>query len=690
MTEDEDRRTPGPGSADATPRMAPHLRVGEVRQGSKPGTRYVRVTSTEDRPFRRTGATRWEATLAAQQPHTRLGRWLTAARYAILGMPLATSRSMEQRLSKLKALAVFSSDALSSTAYATEEMLLVLVLVGAAHLYLALPVSITIVALMLMVVVSYRQAIRAYPKGGGAYAVARENLGLWPGVIAAASLMVDYILTVAVSVSAGVAAITSFLPELLDYRVEMALVFVALLSLGNLRGLRESGTIFAVPTYVFLLAFGSMLVAGVARLAFGDTAGSLAQSAPPREAVAATGTLGLFIVLRAFSSGATALTGVEAIADGVPAFKPPEARNASTTLFWMGGILAVFFVGATFLAVRFGVVPLEHETVISQIGRIAFGGENVMYYLLQIATALVLVLAANTAFNGFPILASILARDGFVPHQFAFRGDRLAFTNGIFVLAGVAGALLVAFNADTHRLIPLYAVGVFISFTLSQSGLVLRWWRMRPPGWRTTALINGTGALATGVVTIIVVGTKFTHGAWVVLILIPFFALILRQIRRHYTSVSQALSLDPGQLTTEPLLLPPDRPIVVPIGGLNRASLRAIAYARGTSTNVTAVHVVTDEDDDTSELEERWQSLLPDVPLVILESPYRSFQAPFIAYIDALDIPRGMPLTVVVAEFAAQHWWQFFLHNQTALRLLATLRTRPNTIVVDVIQQLGK
>ena len=273
MTEDEDRRTPGPGSADATPRMAPHLRVGEVRQGSKPGTRYVRVTSTEDRPFRRTGATRWEATLAAQQPHTRLGRWLTAARYAILGMPLATSRSMEQRLSKLKALAVFSSDALSSTAYATEEMLLVLVLVGAAHLYLALPVSITIVALMLMVVVSYRQAIRAYPKGGGAYAVARENLGLWPGVIAAASLMVDYILTVAVSVSAGVAAITSFLPELLDYRVEMALVFVALLSLGNLRGLRESGTIFAVPTYVFLLAFGSMLVAGVARLAFGDTAG---------------------------------------------------------------------------------------------------------------------------------------------------------------------------------------------------------------------------------------------------------------------------------------------------------------------------------------------------------------------------------------------------------------------------------
>ena len=328
--------------------------------------------------------------------------------------------------------------------------------------------------------------------------------------------------------------------------------------------------------------------------------------------------------------------------------------------------------------------------MISQIGRIAFGGENVMYYLLQIATALVLVLAANTAFNGFPILASILARDGFVPHQFAFRGDRLAFTNGIFVLAGVAGALLVAFNADTHRLIPLYAVGVFISFTLSQSGLVLRWWRMRPPGWRTTALINGTGALATGVVTIIVAGTKFTHGAWVVLILIPFFALILRQIRRHYTSVSQALSLDPGQLTTEPLLLPPDRPIVVPIGGLNRASLRAIAYARGTSTNVTAVHVVTDEDDDTSELEERWQSLLPDVPLVILESPYRSFQAPFIAYIDALDIPRGMPLTVVVAEFAAQHWWQFFLHNQTALRLLATLRTRPNTIVVDVIQQLGK
>ncbi|HWO93141.1 MAG TPA: APC family permease, partial [Dehalococcoidia bacterium] len=652
---------------------------------------YVRVSLDEERPFRRTSPTHWEATLAAERPQTVAGRAWAATRRYLFGPPLASSRSLEERLSKVKALAVFSSDALSSSAYATEEILLVLVLAGSGNLGPSLPISLAIVVLLLTVVASYRQAIRAYPQGGGAYSVSRENLGIGAALLAAAALLTDYVLTVAVSISAGVAAVVSAVPDLGDYRVEMAVVFVALLTIVNLRGLRESGTIFAVPTYLFVLAFGAMIVTGAMRLAFGDQAGSLADPAEPAEFVPGSQELTLFLVLRAFSSGAVALTGVEAMANGVQAFKPPEAKNAATTLVWMGAILAFFFVGSAFLANRFGIVPIEDETVISQVGRVAFGGENVFYYVLQGATALILVLAANTAFNGFPILASLLAKDGFMPHQFAFRGDRLAYSYGIVVLAAVAAGLLVAFGADTHRLIPLYAVGVFMAFTLSQFGLVLRWRRVREPGWRGAATINGVGAAATGLVMVIVAVTKFTHGAWFVLVLMPIIVMVLSSIHGHYETVRRELSLDdPAAPPLPPPTLPPDRPVIVPVGEPNRAVMRAVRYARGLTSNAMAVHVVTEEGEDVSGLEERWEELFPDVPLIILESPYRSFQAPFIAFIDRMDIPPNVPLTVVLPEFVPAHWWQNFLHNQTARRLRSALRSRPNTVVVDVPEQLTK
>jgi amino acid transporter len=668
--------------------IAPDLKIGEVRRGLKPGTRYVRVTRAAERPFLRTGATRWRATLAAQKPTTGTGRLMAAARRYIFGAPIASSMAMEERLSKLKALAIFSSDALSSSAYATEEILLALLLAGSGVLAVGLPISIAITVLLVVVVLSYQQTIKAYPRGGGTYSVASENLGKWPGLIAAAALLTDYVLTVAVSISAGALAIISAVPSLEPFRVEMAVAAIVLMAAGNLRGLREAGTIFAIPTYLFMLAFGGMLVVGFVRLTLGYADGaSLSHSAPSRVQIEGVQTLTLFLVLRAFSSGSAALTGVEAIANGVQAFKPPESRNATITLGAMAAVLAVFFVGATFLAVRFGIVPSEDESVISQIGRMAFGGQNIPYYYLQATTALILVLAANTAFNGFPMLASILARDEFLPRQFAFRGDRLAYSNGILVLSTIAAALLVWFGADTHRLIPLYAIGVFVAFTLSQYGMVLRWRRLREKGWVTSATINGLGAVMTGIAAVVIAATKFMSGAWLVLILIPLLVAGLYLINRHYGSARKQLALAEGPLRLR-LALTSDRPVVVPVSELNYATARAVAYARGISTNVTALHVITEEGEDTSEIEEQWQERYPDTPMIILESPYRSFLAPFIAYIDALTIAPDVPLTIILPEFVPARWWQQFLHNRTANRLRDALYRRPNTIVVSVTQQL--
>lgn len=669
-------------------RLAPHLRIGEVRRGSKPGTQYVRVTRAAERPFLRTGAARWQATLAAERPRSRLGRFWSSARHVIFGAPLASSRSLEERLSKVKALAIFSSDALSSSAYATEEILLALVLAGTLHLTLALPVAIAIVVLLAVVVLSYRQTVFAYPQGGGTYSVARENLGRWAGLVGASALLTDYVLTVAVSVSAGVLAITSAFPSLAPDSVAIAVAGVVIMTLINLRGVREAGAVFAVPTYLFILGFLGMIVFGVWRLFMGEVPGaSLTQSAPPSGSVEAVQSLTFFLILRAFASGATALTGVEAIANGVPAFKRSESRNAAITMVWMAIILGVLFLGATLLAVRFGIVPQHGESVISQIARIAFGGENLAYYYLQGTTAVILVLAANTAFNGFPLVTSILARDEFLPRQFAFRGDRLAYSYGIIMLSGIAIALLIGFRADTHALIPLYAIGVFIAFTLSQYGMVKRWRRLRTPGWLQSAVINGAGAVLTGIAAFVIALTKFSHGAWIVLILIPAIVLVLHQISRHYTSVRRQLHLEPGPVRIR-LSLPADRPVIVPVGEASLATARAITYALAISTNVTALHVVTEEGEDTSAIEEFWQTQYPNVPLVILDSPYRSFQAPFIAYIDALTVPPDVPLTIVLPEFVPAHKWQRFLHNRTADRLRDSLYHRPNTVVVSVTQQL--
>jgi len=675
--------------APETSPLAPDLSIGEVRRGQKPGTRYVRVTRASERPFLRQGATRWRATLAAERPTSGVGKFMATVRRTLFGEPIASSNSLEERLTKVKALAVFSSDALSSSAYATEEILLALVLAGTGHLNVGLPIALAIIALLTVVVLSYHQTVRAYPKGGGTYSVASENLGRWPGLFGAASLLTDYVLTVAVSISAGVLAIESAIPSLGPARVPIAVGAVIFMAAINLRGVREAGSIFAIPTYLFIIGFGGMIVVGVSRLMLGMVPGaSLAHSAPPQATVEATHAFTVFLVLRAFSSGSTALTGVEAIANGVPAFKPPESRNAAITMTWMAVILGVLFSGATLLAVRLGIVPHEGESVISQIGRLSFGGENAAYYYLQATTALILVLAANTAFNDFPRVGSILAKDEYLPRQFAFRGDRLAFSFGIVVLSSISVLLLIVFRADTHLLIPLYAVGVFIAFTLSQFGMVKHWQRVRESNWRRSATINGIGAVMTAIAATVIAATKFMSGAWIVLILIPLMVLVLNSIHRHYQSARKQLVLADGPMRLR-LTMTADRPVIVPVSELNFATARAVAYARGLSTNVTALHVVTEEGEDTTEIEEAWQERYPDTPLIILESPYRSFQAPFMAYIDALTVPPDVPLTIVLPEFVAARWWQGFLHNRTANRLRDALYRRPNTVVVSVTQQLA-
>ncbi|OLB39233.1 MAG: amino acid permease [Candidatus Rokubacteria bacterium 13_2_20CM_2_64_8] len=587
-------------------------------------------------------------------------------------MPLAQAR--HERLGKSIALAVFSSDAMSSVAYATEEILLILVLAGAAAAHLANPIAVSIAGLLIIVAISYQQTIHAYPNGGGSYIVAHDNLGTVPGLVAAAALLVDYVLTVAVSVAAGVAAITSALPSLQGYKVVLGVLFVAAIALANIRGVRESGRIFAVPTYFFIVSFGVLLVGGFYRMVTGTLE---PVTEPPPAAMEA---LTWFLVLRAFSSGCTAMTGTEAISNGIPAFRAPESRNAAITLAWMAGILATLFVGLTVLASALHVLPSDTETVVSQIARRVFGS-GLLYYLIQAATALILVLAANTSFADFPRLSSLLARDRFVPRQFATLGERLVFSNGILVLAGFAALLLVAFRGETHALIPLYAVGVFISFTLSQSGMVHYWWTRRGPGWRHRLAINGTGALATGIVTIVIAATKFTHGAWIVVIVIPMLVVTFLAMHRHYEEVAEALTL-------EGLEGPPEfqHTVLVLVGDVHRGVVRAVQYARTLAPNATvrAVYVETDPG-RTAKLEEKWGAWGLGVPLVVLTSPYRSLLRPLLDYIDHIQA-RGddQMVTIVVPEFLPRRWWQHVLHNQTALLVKGALLFRKNTVVADV------
>jgi amino acid transporter len=657
-------------------------------QGSHLGDRYVRVVRQQSDDFSRAGPGHLVATEEALQARGGVGRAFARLKRAVIGAPLTTAAAAHERLTKTKALAVLSSDALSSVAYATEEILAVLILAGVAALTYSLSIGAGIVVLLLFVGISYRQTIKAYPQGGGSYIVAKDNLGELPALTAAGALLFGYIVTVAVSIAAGVAALISAVPGLGGHRVLLGLGFITLVTLLKLRGIRESGSIFAVPTYLFLAGILGMIAFGIVRNA---AAGFEVQPVElEHQATAGAASVGLFLILQAFSRGCAALTGVEAISDGVPAFQPPEWKNARATLTWMIGILAVTFAGITILAHQYGAFPMEatdagYETVVSQIARAIFGGFAPAYYYIQFATLAILILAANTAFSDFPRLSFFLARDRFLPRQFTFRGDRLAYTTGIVTLGILSGAMLAGFGGETTRMIPLYAVGVFTAFTLSQSGMISRWLRLKEPGWQRGLAINVAGATATGLVTVVVGIANFAKGAWIVIALIPLLILMFKAINRHYMKAAGELAaqtpLDPSEIR---------HTVIVPIAAVNRVARQTLAYARSISDSVTAVHI-TDDEGEIELLKQEWAALGTDIPLVIIESPYRALVGPLLKYIDEVDKQRaGDTITVVLPEFIARHWWEHALHNQTALRIKAALLFRPGTVVTSVPYHLER
>ena len=601
-------------------------------------------------------------------------------RHFFIGPPLPTQRLATERLNKVRALAAFSPDALSSIAYANEEIFLGLVVAGAAGLSYAWPIGIAITALLGVVALSYYQTVHAYPSGGGSYTVARENLGPLPGLIAAAALLIDYVLTAAVSLTAGVAALASAFPALWPFRVELALVLLVIILLANLRGLRETGTLMAVPVYFFLIAYLPMLAIGLIQ-AIKNGPVPLAATAPPA-LVAVTPVL----ILHTFAAGCTALTGIEAISNGVPAFKPPETRNAGITLIVMALLMGTLFLGSIGLTQYLGVVAGPDETILSALARQILG-TGLPYYIVMIATLLILAVAANTSFADFPRVASILARDGYLPHQFSQLGDRLVFSNGMIALALVTGGLIIAFGGDAHALIPLFAVGVFLAFTLSQAGMVRHWIRVRGRHWQIKALINGLGMVTT-TVTLLVVGTsKFGEGAWIVVGLIPVFVWLFYAIKRHYEIVAHELTLRGLPPPLKPLTAPR---VVLPISGVHRGVLAALRYARSITDNVTAVYVEVNPA-AAENVRREWETWSPDVPLVIVPSPYRSTIGPLLEFLETTDRDHndGQYATVVLPEFIPAHRWQYLLHNQTAWLLKLALiyqrrRFRHPRVIVDV------
>jgi len=667
----------------------------------------------------------------------------------IIGRALRTEQAAHERLSKKTALAVFSSDALSSTAYATEEILLVLAVAAvygqAGAFRYVVPISIGIGVLLVIVAISYRQTIHAYPSGGGAYIVAKENLGINAGLVAGASLLVDYVLTVAVSIAAGVAAITSMVQGtryawLDNHKVFLCLTCIGFIAIANLRGVRESGALFAAPTYAFLISFLFMIGYGLFSY---YTYGGAAPTPSVDEIKIAEGyklqPLTLFLLLGAFSNGCAALTGIEAISNGVPAFKKPEAKNAAATLVWMALLLTVMFLGTSVLAYLYGVHPHASETVISQFARIMFTGPMAwFYYVVQITTALILVLAANTSFADFPRLGSLLARDRFLPRQFATRGDKLVFSNGILMLAIFASILVVAFGGDTSRLIPLYAVGVFLSFTLSQSGMVRHWLKVRAQSpkkngrprrrpeddihftlstvdreplpdaeleaseqrgstfitdevtdsshWKKSIVVNSVGAIATFVVLCVFIATKFIHGAWIVVVVVPLLVFMFRAIHKHYVGVAK-------QLSTEGLedLRPIKNTVIVPISGIHRGVVGALQYAKSIAPgHVHAVYVDFDEE-ATAKLREKWERWGAGVNLIVLPSPYRELTRPLLRYIAKLERKHDNDMvTVVLPEFVPAKWWQHLLHNQSSLMLKGALLFKKGVIVTSVPYHLEK
>jgi amino acid transporter len=655
-------------------------------KGRKLGDRRVRIERPHAAYFRYTGEGTLVAKESASVPRTPAGRLFARIRGVLFGRPLSIHEEITERLSKTKALAIFSSDPISSSAYATEEILRVLVLAGAGALFLSLPVAAGVAFLLAAVAISYRQIVHAYPSGGGDYAVARRNLPLAGSLIVAGALLVDYVMTVAVSTASAAEQVVSALPELHDGKLVIGVVAIVLITIGNLRGLRESGNIFAIPTYLFVVSALVMIAVGVYRVVvLGEGAAPALEDHGTPDLLSG---VGILLLIRAFASGSVALTGTEAIANGVPAFKPPEPKNAATTLGAVAILLACLFLGITFVASSFGVLPTEAgetpRTVISQVAAEIYGDGTVLFYLFQTFTALILFLAANTSYNAFPRLAAILATDGYMPRQFSFKGDRLAFTSGVLILSVVAISLLLAFNGETHALIPLYSVGVFIAFTVGQSGMIVHWLRERPPGWQWRLAINSFGCALTALVAVVVMIAKAPTSLLVVIV-IPLLVGVMLFIHRQYRASATELAVRPNAVIRGPHR---EERVIVPVPGINRAVVQAVNVGLSIAPDVQAV-LISDEPDEAAALRRRWEQQLPEVPLVIVESPYRALVAPLISYLDVLDrawpADKEAPITfVVIPEYVARSWWERILYNQSAKRLRAALLGRPHTVVVNV------
>ncbi|MEN6410266.1 MAG: APC family permease [Anaerolineaceae bacterium] len=617
----------------------------------------------------------------------------------LIGRPLQTADAPHQTISKTVGLAVFASDALSSTAYATQEIMFILALAGSGALGYVFPISLAIVTLMIIVTISYEQTIHAYPGGGGAYIVARDNLGELPAQTAGAALLTDYILTVAVSISSGVAQIISAFPALAIWKVEIAVGLVLLIMLLNLRGVKESGKIFAIPTYFFVVVMFITVGVGLTRF-FSGNLGTVVN--PPTDSLINTvGVVTPFLLLHAFSSGTSAMTGIEAISNGITAFKEPRSRNAGITLVWMSAILGTLFLSISFISGKIGAVYSESETVISQLGRTVFGGQGVLYLAIIAGTAVILIMAANTAFADFPRLGALHAGDGFLPRQMTFRGSRLVYSWGIVALAAIASLLIIIFHASVTRLIPLYAIGVFLSFTLSQAGMARRWWKsghLKPgeeivePGsvithdknWKWKIVVNGFGSICTLIVMIVFAVTKFKEGAWIIIFLIPLMVSVFFGIHHHYKSLAAKLSLD--NYHGRPRVA--HHRVVVLISGVHRGSLAALDYAMSMGSDVTAVHVSVDPK-ETEKVRAKWDIYGEGIRLVILQSPYRLLVEPVVEYIEKISAnhKRGELLTIVVPQFVPAHWWENLLHAQTALMLRVALLFQP-VVIVEVPYQV--
>ncbi|MBP1999273.1 amino acid transporter [Paenibacillus shirakamiensis] len=597
----------------------------------------------------------------------------------LIGRPMKSTQLEDEKLGKLKALAILSSDALSSVAYGTEQILLVLMAAGFAALWYSIPISIAVLGLLVILIVSYRQTIFAYPGGGGAYIVAKDNLGLSPSLIAGGSLLVDYILTVAVSSSAGTDAIISAFPALHDYRVVIALLMILLLTIMNLRGVTESASVLAIPIYLFVISIYVLIFSGVINFILGG-----AHSAAP-EFGRAVSNVSLFLLLKAFSSGCSALTGVEAVSNAIPNFKKPAEKNAAATLVMMGTLLAGMFIGISLLAYWYGIRPELKETVVSQIAESTFG-RGILYYFIQGITAIILILAANTAYSAFPLLAFMLAKDKYMPHAFMVRGDRLGFSNGIIFLSILSAVLVVIFQGNTGNLIPLYAVGVFIPFTLSQLGMMIRWIKLKPSGWVIKLTINTVGMLTTLSITLIFIFTKFTQ-IWFIFIFLPIVVYVFIRIKQHYVNTADQLRIDLFHDKPNPK----GNTVIIPVAGVTRVVLNTVSYAKTLSDNVVAVYVGFD-DESVRKIEQRWNEWNPGVRLIILKSRYRSIMGPLRKFIDTVEWKKAESdhITILIPQFITKHWWQNLLHNQSSFMIRAYLLNRKDVVVATVPFHMDK